>query len=242
MKTWGHGFGHGARRGHTSVRRAAAAASLAIAAGAAGCGDDKACAEVTCPSVGEEAAPGDYRVPLGGNDKWSFVDLSLATMSASAAFSEFSLLGGELVFTKPVCAADGTCRTSMKKVRLDLEPFSMQFSDGSHLSYDAGSISYEAPIALEQQGMTYAVPVGTETHGCVRVNGRSWHATAASTVPLLIRIDDMRQLLDINGVFPLVVRADDASCTTVALQGRVTASATLPWTLAGVDGGSDASP
>lgn len=224
-----------------SVRRAAAVTSMVMAAGAAGCGGNKACPEAACPTVGEDAAPGDYRVPLGGKDAWAFVDISLATMDASPAFSEFPLLGGELVFSKPNCSADGACRTSLKKLRLDLAPFPVGLSDGSHVSYDAISVSYETPITLDGQVTTYTVPVGTVTHACARVNGRSWHATAATTVPTLLKIDEPGQLLAIDGVIPLVMRADDPSCSTITLQARVSAIPTLPWTLVAADGG-DAAP
>src|SRR5262249_16828183 len=204
-----------------------------LAAGGAGCSNHDACAEVACPSVGEGAANGDYQVALGGKQGWSTVDLSNSTLPNSMSFSEFSFPGGEMLSSNPVCPAPNMCQTTLKTLRLDLAPFSLGLSDGTSVSYDALTISYEAPIALVQQGTTFSVPVGTTTHGCATIGGRSWHAAAPTTVPMLLRIDDTRQLLELNGAAPLVVRADDSQCSSIALTARVKAVPTLPWTLVG---------
>lgn len=210
--------------------------SVMLAVGA-GCSNKEPCAEVACPSVGERAADGDYDVVLGGKQGWSTVDLSNATLASSQSFSEFSLRGGEMIFSKPVCSAPNMCLTTLKTLRFDLAPFSLGLSDGTSVAYDALSISYETPIDLEQQGTTYPVSAGTSTHGCATVNGRAWHAAAPSTLAMLLKIDDTRQLIEITGVAPLVVRTDDSACSAIALTARIKADPTLPWTLVGADGG-----
>ena len=179
------------------------------------------------------------RTCLGSKQGWSRVELSNETDADSQWFSEFTLRGGEIIFSKPVCSASNVCSTTLKTVRFDFAPFSLNLSDGSNVSYDALTMSFEAPIALEQQGPgpMYVVPAGTGTHGCATVNGRSWHASAPSASPMLLRIDDDRQLLSLDVIVPLVVRADDSACSTIALKARIEAEPTLPWTLVGADGG-----
>jgi len=167
------------------------------------------------------AAPGD--------DHFLFQDMrNHATLALSESFpagSQDFTLTGEATLSPPLCAdASDACSVVIKRLRVTIQDFSQPTTAGE-VSVAGATLSLEAPreLPIDPLGQIL-IPAGSEVHTCAEIDGRSWHAAAATDLAAIVSYDSARQVFSLDAVLPVAIRADDEDCTSIALWARVTAN------------------
>ncbi len=199
---------------------------LAVAPGLVGCNDQ--CATLgTCRSVDVDGGAQDDIIELTAANLVSI-------QAASAAMSSIhELVGGEVVVqpAEPDCLPENgaPCRATLKRLTVRLDELTLMLSDQSTLTVEDATVSVEAPLSIENAQGVYEVPSGTTFLTCALTNGHRQAASAVSSSPLSVEFDDINQALTIQGTLPMLLHADNAACSTLALSVSGLIAGVSPW-------------
>lgn len=153
-------------------------------------------------------------------------ELGDAGLQPSSPPVGFVPVDAEIVLTP---ASDGSGAITLKTLRFQFPDFQVAFGGGS-VTVSVASIQFVTPIAIAPTppavggGSDFFVPAGTVVHTCATIDGKAWHASAATTERFDIHWDmspSTPGVVTVNGTFPFVVRKDDAQCTPSTFQGNI---------------------
>ena len=199
---------------------ATGALACASAAWSTGC-DSGSCGERdSCPVVDQDPAAGD--VVFDSLNPQSFVSFVLSrTPEGGILSSDLALVGEEVVATPGATVGDPIV---LKRLRLRLQDFTLSLTNAKDISVTGTVISLQAPVEVSAGGLGGIVSRGTMVHTCANIDGQPWHGSAPLEDNFLVRVDAPDYFMDIQGLAPLVLRADNSSCSRVTLSAGILVS------------------